>query len=257
MTTSSATRRARSRPGLGLFCLTALLHDPCWGAPPAPSIQSTLPCTDPLTRVARDTHVAFPDENLERLALRLSSGLYADRQIYDRLVRDVKTIRARAPELKSVRYFARQDARVLNVFFNTFDVWRVRAHLYGDWNCLNTFLGAQVVVHPELHFVQLTFAGLYNPDWVSKAYRALPGVTLTESGGLLGGGSSIFVTREDAVWHYLFDIAGGDCPSGCTTHDMHYFEVAADGRVQKAATWNADAHAPPPDWAIAHFRKYD
>jgi hypothetical protein len=172
------------------------------------------------------------------------------------LIRDVTLIRGRTPELKSVRYFARQDARVLNVFFNTFDLLRVRAHLYRDWNCLNAFLGAQVVVRPELHFVQLSFAGLYNPDLVSKAYRALPGVTLTESGGMLGGGSSIFVTREDAVWHSLFDIAGGDCPSGCTTHEMHYFEVTADGRVQTTATWNADSHEPTPDWATAYFRKY-
>jgi hypothetical protein len=54
----------------------------------------------------------------------------------------------------------------------------------------------------------------------------------------------------------VFDIAGGDCPSGCTTHEMHYFEVSADGRVQKTATWNTESHASPPDWATAYFRKY-
>jgi hypothetical protein len=256
MPTSSATRRARSRPGLGLFCLTALLHDPCWGAPPAPPSPATLPCTDPSTRGARDTHVFFADENLERLALRLSSGLYADRQIYDRLVRDIKTIRDRDPELGSVGYRFDHNVRVLRVFFKPLYFWLARTHLYGDWNCLNSFLPADVVTHSDFDYAELTFGGLYNPDIISNAYQSLPGVTMTEFSARIGGGSSIFVTREDAVWHYLFDIAGGDCPSGCTEHEMHYFELAADGRVPKAAIWNSKSHASPPDWATAYFRKY-
>ena len=85
----------------------------------------------------------------ERLALRLSSGLYADREIYDRLVRDVTVIRGRDPRLKSVSYFAQQNVRILNVYFKPSDFWLVRAHLYWDWNCLNRFLGAEVVLHPR------------------------------------------------------------------------------------------------------------
>jgi hypothetical protein len=142
------------------------------------------------------------------------------------------------------------------VFFKPLYLWLARTHLYGDWNCLNRFLGADVVTHSDFDYAELTFAGLYNPDIVSKAYRALPGTTMTDFSSMLGDSSNIYITREGAVWHYLFDIAGGDCPSGCTTHEMHYFEVTTDGRVQKTATWNTESHAPPPDWATAYFRKY-
>jgi hypothetical protein len=206
--------------------------------------------------VARDTHVFFPDESLERLALRLSSGLYADKPIYDRLVRDVKMIRDRDPQLRSVGYRIDHNVRVLRVFFKPLYFWLAGTHLYGDWNCLNRFLGADVVAHSDFDYAELTFAGLYNPDIISKAYRDLPGVTQTEFASMLGDGSSIYVTREDAVWHYVFDIAGGDCPSGCTEHEMHYLEVTADGHVHRTATWSTESHAPPPDWATVYFRKY-
>jgi hypothetical protein len=242
---------------VGLICLTIFFQNPCWGAPPVPPNPSTLPCANSWTRVARDTHVFFPDENLERLALRLSSGLYADKTIYDRLVRDVAMIRERDPELKHVGYRMVHNVRVLLVSFQPLTFWLARAHLYGDWNCLNRFLGADVVFHPESDYAELIFAGLYNPYIVSKAYRALPGVTLTEFESMLGDSSNLFVTREaTGVWHYIFNIAGGDCPSGCTTADMHYFAITPDGRIQTTATWNFEAHAPPPAWATAYFRKY-
>ena len=250
--TSSSSRIARARRWIGWMCLAAGISHPCWSAP-NPSIG---PCGNSSASVARDTHAFFPDENLERLALRLSSTLYADRATYDRLVRDVSLIRARAPQLKSVHYFARQDARILNVFFNTFDFWRVRAHLYGDWNCLNGFLGAEVAFHPDFDYAELTFAGLYNPDVIARAYRALSGVKMTEFAGFVGDSSNIFVTREASTWHYVFDIAGGDCPSGCTEHELHYFAITPDGRVHTTATWKAQANEPPPDWATAYFRQY-
>ena len=49
-------------------------------------------------------HMFFPNENLEQLALRLSSGLYADPAVYARLLRDTTTIRILNPALTSVPY---------------------------------------------------------------------------------------------------------------------------------------------------------
>ena len=239
-----------------LLCLAALLQHPCWSAPSDLPTPSALPCSDSSTEVAHDTHVFFPDENLERLALRLSSSLYADKQIYARLVRDVTMIRDGNPKLSAITYIPHSEVRVLNVYLTPTDFERARKSLYLSWNCLNRFLGATIVIHPEFDYAELTFAGLYNPDIVSAAYRALPGVTQTEFGATLGDGSNIYVTREATVWHYLFDIAGGDCMAGCTEHDMHYFAITPDGRAPKAAVWNSKSHAPPPAWATAYFREY-
>ena len=241
---------------LGLIFVLSLLSQSCWAKESNLVEQSSLPCTENFRRVAPDTHVFLSNENLELLALRLSSGLYADRQIYDRLVRDVTTIRARDPKLQSVAYSPRHNVRVLRVFFKTYDFWRVRMSLYRDWNCFNSFLGAEVVDHSEFEYAELSFRGLYNPDIVATWYRDLPGVKLTEFSSILGDSSNIYVSRQGSVWIYLFTIAGGDCLAGCTTADMHYFEISAEGHVQKSATWNSNSHEPPPDWATAYFRKY-
>lgn len=253
---NSCSRAFVPRRWLTLVCVLSLLQNPCLSATSDPPTPASLPCTENSTRVERDAHAFFADENLERLALRLSSGLYADRQVYDRLVRDIQMIRDRDPPLRSVAYRIDHNVRVLRVSFKPLYFWLARTHLYGDWNCLNRFLGAEVVTHSEFDYAELTFAGLYNPNIVSTAYRDLPGVTATEFAATLGDGSNIYITREDTMWHYLFDIAGGDCPSGCTEHEMHYFEVAADGRVQRTGAWNTESHAPPADWATAYYRRY-
>jgi hypothetical protein len=241
---------------LELMCVISALSHPCFGAQSDSLTHSSVPCTENSQRVTPDTHVFFSDENMELLALRLSSGLYADRQIYDRLVRDVKMIRARDHRVAAVAYSPRQNVRVLNVYFKPYDFWRVRISLYRDWNCLNSFLGAEVADHPEFEYAELRFRGLYNPETISKWYRDLPGVKLTEFSSMLGDSSNIYVSRQDSVWKYLFNIAGGDCLAGCTTADMHYFEVSPDGQVQRTATWNTASNEPTPDWATANFRKY-
>ncbi len=142
--------RASSHIRIGLICLIGLTQFPCWSAPSDASVAASLPCTGSSVSVHATAHRFFPDEKLERLALRLSSGLYADKAMYERLVRDVTMIRGHNPALKPVTYFAHQDVRVLNVYFKSSDFWRLRAHLYWNWNCLNGFLGAQVVLHPRI-----------------------------------------------------------------------------------------------------------
>jgi len=249
--------KARGNPiRVGLVCLTAFFHNLCWGAPSDASAAASLPCAGSSASVARDAHRFFPDQNLERLALRLSSGLYADQPTYDRLVRDVTMIRGQNPELRTVGYWTAQNVRVLRVTFKPLYFWLARTRLYWDWSCLNHFLGADIVFHPDFDYAELTLAGLYNPFLVSKAYGALPGVTMTEFASMLGDTSTLYVSRETAAWHYIFDLAGGDCPSGCTEHDLHYFEISADGRVLTAATWNMNSRESTPGWATAYFRKY-
>lgn len=42
---------------------------------------------------------------------------------------------------------------------------------------------------------------------------------------------------------------------GCTTHEMYYFEVSADGRAHEIAKWK-DSSGEPPDWLKSHFRQH-
>jgi len=92
-------------------------------------------------------------------------------------------------------------------------------------------------MHSEFNYAELTFNGLYNPQIVEHAYRHLPGVAATEFAQFLGDGSNIYVSRAEATWHYVFDLAGGDCPAGCTEHELYFFAVTSPGLVQTTAMW--------------------
>ena len=250
------TRLCRTRVWLALLCVMALSQPASGSAATVRAPITALPCSSASTGCAPDTHVFFPDENLEQLALRLSSGLYADPAVYARLVRDITAIRASSPTLTSVHYRPDRDVRVLRVTFEPLYFWRARMNLYSDWDCPNRFLGASMTVHSEFHYVELTFSGLYNPQITSQAYRELAGVTATEFAGILGGGSNIYVSRSEGIWHYVLDLAGGDCPSGCTEHELHYFQTALDGNVQPAGTWMSRKEGSSPEWVNTYFRTY-
>jgi hypothetical protein len=238
------------------MCLVAFLSLPCSSAQAEPSMPSSLPCSADSPAKAPDTHVFFSDENLEQLALRLSTGLYADPAVYTRLVRDIGAIRALNPHLKSVPYRSDRNLRVLRVTFEPTYFWRARLHLYSDWDCINRFLGAQIAMHPEFDYAELTIRGLYNPQIVENAYRHLPGVTATEFASLLGDGPNIYVSRSDEAWHYVFDLASGDCPAGCTEHELHYFAITPGGLVQITAIWKPQHDESPPEWTPTYYRTY-
>jgi len=253
---SVLTRLCTPRVWLASLCLLALILNASEGSAAQLAAVTALPCSQAPTGAAPDTHAFLPDENLEQLALRLSSGLYADRAVYTRLVRDITAIRTLDPTLTSVHYRPDRNIRVLRVTFEPVYFWRARMNLYSDWDCPNRFLGASMTVHSEFHYIELTFGGLYNPQITSQAYRELPGVTAAEFSGILGDGSNIYVSRSEGIWHYVLDLAGGDCPSGCTEHELHYFQTALDGNVQPAGTWMPREEGSSPEWVNTYFRTY-
>ncbi len=72
---------------------------------------------------------------------------------------------------------------------------------------------------------------IYDLERLSKDYAALPGMQSVEPNGNGGDGPTICVVRQDSVWHYVFDRAGGDCPAGCTEHAYTHFTVSTLGTV--------------------------
>lgn len=216
-------------------------------------------CTEVTRNLPHDSRPprANLNPNLNLLSLRLSKGLYADDRIYDRLARDVAIIRALDRGLESVQYRPRLDPHSVNVFFSPETLTSARKGRYRAWDCLNGVFGAQIEDYSKAGFMLLHLPGLYNPDKVVELYRRLPGVTRVVVDGVIGDGSNIYVTRNDSAWIYIFDIAGGDCPSGCLEHQLHYFEITADGTVAQSDAWDSKLHRDaPPEWATDNFRKY-
>jgi len=81
-------------------------------------------------------------------------------------------------------------------------------------------------------YAQVTLKGIYNLERLAKAYGELPGVKFADLDLRVASGSTICVVREDAAWHYVYDIAGGDdCIAGCTAHELRHFTVTSSGTV--------------------------
>jgi hypothetical protein len=176
------------------------------------------------------------DINLELLALRHSTGIVADPEIYARIVRDVTAIRAADPSVAGIAYFPSQDGRTLSLDVDPATFSQMQSGEYHAWDCLNQ---SYVVTHLDLEAFDtihlqnafITFKGIYEISEVASQYASLPGVSSATYGGVGGDGATICLTREAQQWHYVFDQAGGDCPAGCTEHVYHHFSTTADGQV--------------------------
>lgn len=239
---------------LGIALSMALLAYPTLGAESRGASDSLLSCPDGFKAVPEGAPFGA-DENIELLALQLSAGPWADRAIYERLVRDVSAIRRIEKRVKLVTYRARYDARLLNVHLTPDALAQAKQGRYEAWNCLNSHLGAHVTEGFQPGYMEVRFSGPYKVEMPAESYSKLVGVTHAAPGLMIGDGSNIYVTRRGANWVYVFDLAGGDCPVGCTTHELYYFHVSAGGRAREIATWKPSS-AEPPGWVKSYFRQY-
>ena len=171
--------------------------------------------------------------NLELLALRFSPGIVADQQIYDRLVRDVVLISTQDQSVSDIGYFPADDGKGLLLLTDAPTLSKMQAGTYSEWDCLNDSYGlVDLSFNTDLiSYASLTLKGIYDLQRLSKDYAALPGIQSAEPNASGGDGPTICVVREDSVWHYVFDRAGGDCPAGCTEHEYTHFTVSTAGTV--------------------------
>lgn len=188
------------------------------------------------------------DPNLELLAMRVEPGrVTASEEIDARLVADVAAIRVAAPELAGIGYFGRSDGKQLLLSPNDLTMQSIRAHEYSAWDCLNDFYGLENLEVGST-FVVLTLKGTYDLATLSKLYGTLPGIRSAESNVSGGDSATICAQQSGAMFEYVVDRAGGDCPAGCTTHDAHAFVSTAAGVVTAKGSWNSEQTPNPPDW---------
>jgi hypothetical protein len=200
----------------------------------------TGPCPAPVGDAAEIALTPRADENLEQLALSLTpERLTADTAIYDRIVLDIAAIRALAPDRADIGYFAPDDGKTIWLGLDDITSQSVRAGEYSAWDCLNDFFGLQNVVvnHSDLSnttSVLIELDGIYNVPLLVQQYAQLPGVVGANAHSVVGDGSSIYVQRDGDQYRYDVDRAGGDCPAGCTEHDIRTFISGAPGVVTES-----------------------
>ena len=198
------------------------------GAPPF--------CPPGLPSAAEIAATPRADQNLELLALRIAGGIVADQGTYDRVVRDVGAIRELDDRVAGIQYFPQGDGKSIGLAPDAATYTAMHAGQYRAWDCLNqTYVVTDTVFQdakpPFEANVYLTLKGIYDITTVVMQYGALVGVKAFDNGPDGGDGPTICVTRESDVWHYVFDQAGGDCPSGCTEHTYYHFTTTAAGVI--------------------------
>jgi len=56
-------------------------------------------------------------------------------------------------------------------------------------------------------------------------------------------------------WHYVFEEASGDCPSGCIDHTYHHFVTLATGEVKRDGPFEYHHDAQRPEWFTQYVTK--
>jgi hypothetical protein len=198
---------------------------------------------------------AAADVNLQLLALRLGDSMDVEPAIYCRLLRDLTVIRAADPRLATIPYRPKAEGRSIRVGFDPGTWSMVKEGTYRVWDQLNRQFGP-VRIDRSLDgvaYIDLRVAHKLAP--ICARYAALPAVLYAQPKTLLGDSSTIFVTRDGPIWHYLFDEASGDCPAGCTVHKVNYYLVKGTARPEYVGSWDGSG-AAIPDWISAYYRKY-
>lgn len=230
---------------LPLYCTLALGATACMVE--EPPICGSLPGT-------ADEIAATPraDENLELLALQLSDGAIADEAIYRRLVRDIAAIRAREPAVREINYFTPFDGSTMNLAFDEANAAAFREGGYHNWDCLNRHYRVVSITPFSGNGVTITFGGRFNQHKLGELYSSLRGVKWAEPVMYVGDGPTIYVTRENDSWHYVFDDATGDCLSGCYASDAWYFVARGNSSPRFIARWissgGSGAMRDAPEW---------
>lgn len=210
------------------------------------------PCAAPPEDVSASPRA---DERIETLALSLSPGLIARQEDYDRIARDVAAIEAQDASLRDVPvYYANASyGRMIWVSLATPDLPTTGSDA-AAWDCLNAAMGVESIQpyerfpgDPDVWTGTLTFRGMFRETALAEVYAALPFVDRAERAGPGGGdGSTICLTPGASDWRYFFDRAGGDCPAGCTEHQISGFSVSIGGEVTPLGVWGTGIEGSEP-----------
>lgn len=186
--------------------------------------------------------------DLERLAIRMSNTFTANPAIYSRVVSDVAGIRSSYPKL-NYPYRGENDAKGIALEVDDPAFRQMKSGTYRAWECPNGFYGlVKMNFYATVDgWVFLSFKGIYNTDLLALEYSRLPGVKRVQTNRLMGGGRDICGTIEGAQYHYVFDLASGDCPAGCANHKYFYF-VSSPMESPRFIAEREPRRGPAPDW---------
>jgi hypothetical protein len=222
------------------------------GSANRPAGPITGPCPAPLGSAEELAATPRADEDLEALALSLEpERMTASPATHDRVASDVTAIRTLTPALADVGYRGGYEARSLYIGLSSIGAQSIAAGEYSAWDCLNDAYRAgepRLAQSFSSQSVYLELGGIFNLLRIAELYAELPEVTEASPSYRTGGGSTLCAVRDGERYRYAVDRAGGDCPSGCTEHEVYGFSSDAAGQVTALGEWSSLSGDPAPAW---------
>lgn len=174
------------------------------------------------------------DEDAERLALRATDALVAPEARYQRILADLKAIRAAVPNPGASGVFPTFGTTAVFLQLTPAISQAVAAGTYRGFDCLHAWYGAKRVKPlTSVDMAIVYFKALYHPQRIMAAYRVHPDVLGTEANTAYGGGDDIIFCNASfgGTHRYLFERGWGDCPAGCINYAYRGYEVTESGEV--------------------------
>lgn len=175
----------------------------------------------------------------EIMAMIIAGELRAPDALYDRMDRDMALMETMYPILKTVGRW-REGTRSMYVHLDPEIPW-------DGFHALNEFYQAVSIVPSQYNpnARHITFCDALNILVLRELYQALPEITYTEGGvnspcDWAWDCISVETNGEDFGYHY--SNGGGDCPSGCTCHQIWQLATTPSGEVQ------LHSYDPGPSW---------
>lgn len=190
-------------------------------------------------------------EIAETLALERSAGVAASPELYASLASDLDAIVAIDPRMRLEADFERQlypfhhslaAPAVLGAYGEEVDAARAVLEP-GCSRAVTSALGGAATLQEGAigDRIFVGFPARLHDDHLIALYASL-GIPLRPD-GLVGGGSSVAYRDLEVGREFLFDLRGGDCPSGCTFSRTFWWRVT-NGSATLIDAWGYDLEDP-------------
>lgn len=189
------------------------------------------------------------DEEAERLTYEAAGTLGAATEPYERVRKDLTTIRASFPEVSSIHARGRGE-RSIYLGVDDAGFAAIDSGAYHAWDCLNAHFGTARFTATKFSNskgVDIFMGRRFDVRLALPSYRALPNVLDASGDALVGDGDDVCAAFDGTAHAYLFKKGEGDCPSGCITRTYWGFSTNADGKVTPLGTWTRGSD-PAPTW---------
>ncbi len=175
------------------------------------------------------------DLDAERLALRLSEGLVADDDAYERIRGDLAAIRSVAKgKTVAKRSWPHETTQGVTLKPKPEVLDALHAGTYRGLDCFNAWYGGRLLpTQPPIDFLFVQFDRWYFGEAIAQVYAQHPDIEWSGPGAFGGAGDDLRLCNENigGTHRYLFSHGSGDCPSGCIDWVHRGYDVREDGQV--------------------------